>query len=153
MSEKTQYIGRKKIKDIKDLDYRTPQGATMVEVTYEDGEKEVMSHPRFSVIVTNEESDLGEVREKLKKKLGGMMYAIMVEYDIRMGEGNDVVNAVGDLINNASVKSINKMWNVDHSDDRSLIMINNVLLENDKNEKGDNGSSSDGEGTSTKDKK
>ena len=124
----------------------------MIEVEFEDGTKEVVSHPRFQLIATKEKSDASQVRELLLKRLGSMMYSMLIEYDFRIAEVDPVLNRVAELVNNASVKSINELFKVNFSDERSLISINNILMEN-YGEKDNNGSSSNGEGTSGEDKK
>jgi hypothetical protein len=152
MSQKKQYIGNKEIVSMRELDVRTPKGATVLEVTYKSGEVEKMSHPRFNVVVKDKSTDLETVRQTLIKFLGDEMYKILVEHDLRVDEIDPLFNAVVGMINSASILATNKLWGVDHSDKRSLIMINNILIKEYDKENND-GASPNGGGTTSEDKK
>lgn len=141
------YIADKKIKDTKEAGYATPQGTPIIEVEYEGGAVERMSHIRYELIVTDKKSDLNEVREKLTKRLGAMIYSIMIEYDLKLDEIDPVLNTAADMVNGASREAANQLFGVSHSDERSLVMINKILWDK-HGDKSDDGSPSAGDGTS-----
>lgn len=125
-----QYIQDKKIIGVVELSEKTPANNDMVSVNFEDGTKETMPKMRFELIVSSKISNRGEVLEKLKARVGSIMFGTLHEFGIRWGEINPMIEALGALADNGYMKAQNIKWGVSDKNEISLIEINNVLLNN-----------------------
>lgn len=152
--EKQTYIGERKVIGVKDSDKETPQGNKIIEVQYEDGISEFMPKLRYDSIVTEEKTDASSAQDKLLKTVASAVYGFMHEYDVKMAEIDPLLNNIVTLVNNGSIKATNQLWGVENADDRSMLMINEVLNNNYVEPiQNKNGSSSSGEGTSGENQK
>ena len=128
-----QYIGSDKILTvfIKE-DLKTPTGESMVEVSFENGKKEIMPKKRLELLTTNEISDATKANIKLKAHVASVLYGVLHEYGIKMGEINSVCDGMVDLANNGFSKASNILFKTDDKDNISLNSVNNILIENAK---------------------
>tara|TARA_R110000868_G_scaffold171824_2_gene407607 strand:- start:800 stop:1249 length:450 start_codon:yes stop_codon:yes gene_type:complete len=144
------YIGEKKVSLAPTIieGSKTPAGNPMVEVNFVDGSKEVMPQSRFELIATSEKSNASAVQEVLKQKVGGVLYGVLHEYGILMGEADTIINECADLVNAGYEKARDIKWGYTH---RLLPLneINKILVESLKKDatKDNNGASSVGSGT------
>lgn len=138
-----QYIGEKKVILVPSLfeGTKTPAGHDMVEVNYEDGTREIMPKARFEIIVTDVKSTPSDVQNTLKTKVGGVLYGVLMEYGILMGEADSIINESADLVNAGYEKARDIKWGIAH---RLLPLneINNVLVTHMKDAKQDNNGAS-----------
>lgn len=143
MSDNKEYIGEDKVKSKKELEGQaTPSGENLLEVTFDSGKKEIMSKRRFDALVGFKKSDASKARQKLVKKISGEIYALMVEYGLRLEEVNAVQDAVVALANDGLGKASDILWGV-AAHDRDLLMINKILITDfKKNEEDNNGTTS-----------
>ena len=126
-----QYIAENKIVLVTEVEGKTPAGQMMVQVEFENGTKEIMPKERLELICTEEISDATEVQNKIKARVGAMLFATLHEYGIKMGEINGVSDAMFDLANNGYTKARDIIFGVEH-DLLPLNKINNILIENGK---------------------
>jgi len=126
-----QYIGTEKILTVFALeDNKTPTGETMVEVTFDDGKKEIMPKKRLELLTTNEISDATAAHITLKAHVASVLYGVLHEYGIRMGEINSVCDGMVDLANNGFAKASNILFKTEDKDFISLNSVNDILIEN-----------------------
>jgi hypothetical protein len=126
-----QFIGNKEILGVVILDKKTPGGNEMVEVSFADSTKEQMPKLRFETIVTDEKSDDTSVLNKLKTKVGSMLFGMLHEYGAKWGEVDPITDAMIEYVNNGFAKANNIKWGFDKME-IPLITINDVLVENGK---------------------
>lgn len=101
-----QFIADKKILVVVEIkDEKTPMGEMLVEVSYENGEKEIMPKKRLEMIATQEISSDSLVREVLRKQVGSILFGVMHEYGIKIDEVDPCIDTVVELVNNASARS------------------------------------------------
>ncbi len=145
------YIANKKVLTvIGPLDQKTPAGNEMVKVAFEDGTEEIMPKTRFELIVTEEKSDATVVQNKLKMKVGAMLFSVLHEYGIKMGETNDISDAMIRLVNTGYEKARDIKFGSEFLD-LPLIEVNKILLENATNKQDINRTSPVGGGTNNGD--
>jgi len=137
------YIGEKEVKGFSETGDRTPGGSTMVKVEYVDGSSDVMSHTRYLTVVGEEKLDATQLRDKLAKRVASMIYGVLHEYDVKLGEVDFVLDNVATLVNGAIERATNHKFGVEYADQRTLIMINNILLEANNDGASPTGSGSD----------
>lgn len=128
-----QYIGARKIVGISDLEKKSPAGAGMVHVIFEVGSAKDMPKILFDLTVTDIESDASAVGQKIRKQVGSMIFSLMNEYGVSLSQANVALDEAATLVNSAMDKATNILYGVEYPDDRTLLQINEILLENAKN--------------------
>jgi len=147
-----QYINDKKIVATINLEEKTPMNNDMVQVCFEDLTKEVMPKVRFELLVTNEPSNASDVMQKLKARVGAILFGTLHEYGIKWGEVNSMSDAMVDLVNNGFKKASDVKWGYE-KELIPLIEVNKVLVEDHGKQTDDtNVSSTTGSGPDTEDK-
>lgn len=123
------YIGAQKVMGIVALENKkTPGGNEMVEVKFEDGTTEIMPKMRFDIISTDDNSDASGVQTAVQTKVGSTIFGMLHEFGIKMGEVEEVLNAVSNLVNAGYEKARDIKWNVPHRF-LPLIDVNDVLVD------------------------
>lgn len=122
------FIGNKNVVTVVLLEEKTPGGNEMVNVHFGDGTSEIMPKTRFELIVSEEKSDATTVQNKLRARTGGLMYSVLHEYGVKMGEVNDAVDSVTKLINAGYERARDVKFGFDFLD-LPLIEVNKVLLD------------------------
>ena len=150
-SDAALYIEEKKIADVKAVEAKTPLGDNIYEVSFENGfgPSMLLTQKKYAAVRTMEKSDATSARDRLTKKLGAELYALMLEYGIKFSEVDPCLNEIVRLINDGQNRAIDHLWGNDaHA--RSLLDVNRVLLEKYEStkeaadEKGDDGAASAG---------
>jgi len=126
------YIGNKKIiLVVEKEDKKTPMGEMFVEVSFEDGSKELMPKKRLDILTTQEISDDSAVRDVLRKNVGSMIFGLLHEYGIKINEVDPCIDTVIELVNNASSKSYEILLGFEKTN-IPLNAINDILMSNNK---------------------
>lgn len=151
--EKQFFVGKKAVAQLIDTGKVTPMKGKLLKVVYEDGSVDIMPEKRYVTIRTDAASDSTTVRTNLvlaaSKEVSALVYAILLEWGLRLSEVDVVTSHVSAMINANSEKASNLLWGVDYADERTLIMINDILLENVSKQQNNDGSPSEGEGASS----
>jgi hypothetical protein len=142
------YIEEKHVKDVTVDDIKTPIGDVIYNITFENGEPMQLTRQKFEAIRTTEPIDASKARERLVREIGMKMYAVMVEYGLKMSEIDPTLNEVARLVNDNQGVALDILWGKDMYT-RSLIDVNRVLLTKygsipAENPEGDDGVASDG---------
>lgn len=122
------YVGARKVVGITELDKKTPAGSAMVSVIFEEGKSVETTLARYNLTKTEEPSDATAVGQVVRKHVGSLMYAILAEYNLSMAETTPAMDEVVALINAASAKATNILFDVEYPDDKTLLQINDILL-------------------------
>lgn len=137
------FIGEKQVLGVEESIGVTPGKNPMVKVLFQDGTSEFMPKLRFEMIVTNNKSNASEVQNTLNTKVGGVLYGVLHEYGILMGEADQLINECANLVNSGYEKARDIKWGFQH---RFLPLneINKVLVESLKKDatKDNNGTTS-----------
>jgi len=137
-----QYYGNKKIMGVYPLeDKKTPAGSEMVRIMFEDGTEETMPKVRCELVCTETVSDLTTVQNKLKARVGAILFSTLHEYGVKMGEVNSMADAMVQLVVAGHSKAQEILFGYEYGD-LPLGEINNILLKNAK--QSDNGTPSTG---------
>lgn len=148
MSVSDFYIEDKRVKEITVDDLKTPIGDVIYNITFEEGEPMQLTRQKFEAIRTTEASDATKARDRLVREVGMKMYAVMVEYGLKMSEVDPALNEVARLVNDNQGVALDILWGKDMYT-RSLIDVNRVLLTKygsipAENTEGDDGAAPDG---------
>lgn len=142
------YIGEKEVVKFIETSERTPAGATIIEVFYVDGTKEIIPYPRYENIISPVPLDASKTQEKIVSRVASTVYGVLHEYGMRLDEIDPVMNQIATMVNSAIEKANNYKWGVEYASDRNLLMVNNVLLKINTN-----GTTPTGGGPNSKNKK
>lgn len=145
-----QYIAKKRVSAVIELEEKTPAKNDMVEVCFDDQTKEKMPKARFEVIVTPETSDDTVVMNKILARVGAVLFGTLHEYGIKWGEVNQASDAMVKLCENGMEKASDILFGFDKPS-IPLIEINNVLVKNHAKQD-TNGTASTGGGSDTQNK-
>jgi hypothetical protein len=105
------FIADKKIMLVVEIqEEKTPMGEMLVEVSFEDGSKEVMPKKRLEMILSEAISNDSLVREVLRKQVGSILFGVMHEYGIKLDEVDPCLNTVVELVNNATAESFELLF-------------------------------------------
>lgn len=127
-----QYIADKKISTVVTCEnYKTPAQQPMVSVTFEDGTSEIMPLKRLEATSTEALSDASAVQQTLAMKTSAMLFSVLHEFGIKMGEVDMIANSMVELANNGYEAARDIMFKVPH---RLLALnsINDILVNNAK---------------------
>jgi hypothetical protein len=123
-----QYLSDKKIMLVVEAkEEKTPGGEMMVEVSFEDGAKEIMPKKRLELLTTNEISSDSLVREVLRKQVGSILFGVMHEYGLKIEEVDSCLDTVVELVNNSTAKSYELLFGFEKTK-IPLNEINKILL-------------------------
>ncbi|HNW65717.1 MAG TPA: hypothetical protein PKO10_00725 [Aliarcobacter cryaerophilus] len=111
------------------MEEKTPMGEIFVEVSFEDGSKEVMPKKRLEMISTEAISSDSLVREVLRKQVGSILFGVMHEYGIKIDEVDPCIDTVVELVNNSSAKSYEILFGYEKTK-IPLNAINKILMAN-----------------------
>lgn len=123
------YVEDRKVKEIKELDKKTPLGQDILKVSFDTGEDLVLTRKKFDVIKTHKASDATTARDRLSENIAQQIYALFMEYGLRLSEIDPVWNAVINSINAAQGQANRILWNIDLEGNKTLLMVNDVLME------------------------
>jgi len=143
------YIADKKVIAVTILDSKkTPLENELVKVSYEGGSEEIMPKVRYELISTDSISDASTVMEKVKARVGSILFSTLHEYGIKWGEINGVMDTTVALVDNGFIKATDIKWGCE-KEYISLLSINDILKQNhEATTKNDtDGGSSTGDGT------
>lgn len=145
------YYADKKILGVTVLeDVKTPSGADIVKIIFEDGSEQITSKARYDLIVTDEISDLSTAQQKLNARVGSLLFSTLHEYDIKLGEVNAVSDSMVQLVEAGHSKAASYLWGASYLD-IPLLSVNKILLQH-ATEKSNDGATSAGGGTDTENK-
>lgn len=131
-----QYISDKKILLVKEIEGETtPMGEMFVEVSFEDGSKEIMPKKRLDMITSQEISSDSVVRDTIRKQVGSVIFGILHEYGIKIDEVDPCIDTVVELVNNSSSRSYEILFGYEKTK-IPLNAINKILMANLKEEDG-----------------
>lgn len=141
------YVGEKKVRGIREVAQVTPLGSGIVEVEFIDKTVELMPKIRYEAIVSHKSLDPSACNERFTKKVASNIYGMLLEYGVKLSEVDHIIQQTIGLVNGASVKATNTLWGVEYEDQRTLSMINDVLI------KHGNGITATGSGSDQPDQK
>ncbi len=135
------FIGNKSILTVIDLGKdKNVSSVEMVEVNYTDETIELMPKLRLEIISTEKISDLTKVQSEITKTIGGMIFAILNSYGVKMSEVPNILNYAEEQVNINYRRSRDILFGLNHED----LMINNInkIIEEDNAKGKDNNETS-----------
>jgi len=127
-----QYLGNEEILTVFQLETKTPAGEAMVEINFESGKKETMPKKRLELLNSVEISDATSTNLTLKAHVASVLYGVLHEYGVKMGEVNGISDGMVDLVNNGFSKATNFLWKTEDREELPLNSVNEVLIANAK---------------------
>lgn len=130
MSEQEKFfVGERKVKAVEITDLTTPAGGSIYRIIYEGNMgEELMTDARWNAVRTRRKGDATEVRDRVVREAGKKLYALLMEYGPYLFEVDHILNEAVRLANDATEQANNALWGKEHSSERSLLDVNNVLL-------------------------
>lgn len=130
--ETKQWIGDKKIKEAVELKDKTPMGAPMIEVTYVDNKKEILSKLMFDATVSEKSCDLTTLRMKRMSPVVAAVLSIMREWGIKVGETPIFSELITRSLNYNKDQAEMKLWKkwnptIKSNEDVNMLMVDLVL--------------------------
>ena len=125
------YIGENKLNGERVID-KTPGGIDILEVEYENGDKEVFSKLMYDAIKTDEPIDLTKLREKRIYPIVGSVLMILREWGIKLDELNyfsAILNQSLETNEKEALKYLYQKWSptIKSHDEIDLITIDRIL--------------------------
>ena len=127
-----QFIGSKRIKEIRTVSDKTPSGVEVNEVEFENGEVEWFSSLMLKQIITDQKIDDTQLREKRVVPVVQMILAVLRDWGIKTGE-TPYFSALLNQSLNANIEEATKeLWSKympkpKDLDEVNLIVIDRVL--------------------------
>lgn len=115
-SEQKQFIGPRQVKTVETLEKTTPEGATLLKVTFEGDYSEVIPQEMFDATVTEIPSDFNALAERRKKLVTGKIMGILKESNVNLSELNDIFKFVGFQSDIHFDKASNYLWTKDDNE-------------------------------------
>ena len=84
--KKTQFVGPKKVKSIKELEEKTPGGHLILEVQFQDFSVEHFSKPMFDAVVSETICDESQLRDRRVFPVVALLLATIRDWGIKVGE-------------------------------------------------------------------
>jgi len=143
-----QYIGNKQIMGVTIVEGKlTPGKNEIVKVMFTDGSFEIMPKSRLEMISTEELSDASGVQAKVKDYIGKIIYSVVLEHGLDVGEIDGVLDACAQFANDGLHKAQDILFKYP-ANKIPLLVINDILLENHAKQNND-GAASVGSATDT----
>ena len=125
------YIGPKKIKETKDLE-KTDNGVDVVEITYEDDSKEVLSKLMYDKVVSQETSDLTTLRVNRIRPIIGEVLTLLRNWGIKLSELAYFSAVLNESMQHNEAEATKELWrkfgvNLQALDEIDLINVDRVL--------------------------
>lgn len=125
------WIGDKKIKEVRETGETAPAGTPLLEVEFANGVKEIFSKIMFDAIVSEEACDASALREKRVHPVVGSVLAIMREWGMKIGETQFFSALVTQSLNSNKDTADLELWSkwglLKSLDDVDMIMMDRVL--------------------------
>lgn len=131
------YIGSDKIAIVAPVDLKTPLGSEMVEVTFENGAKKILTKKNYETVVTDVPSDASIVRRTKFNALVPAVKALICEYDLAVAEIQPFMQELAGSIDNNFARATNFAWTKEDAQyipnsnplyDRTLLEAHAIIL-------------------------
>lgn len=103
------YFGPRKIDYVTDFEDGT------VEMTFTNGEKEIVPRKTFAISITQEAKDYNYLQEVKMKPMLEEIMTIVLAYDLKYYEVNNLLAQIGTNIKERYSRAINYLWTGDDS--------------------------------------
>ena len=112
---KEAFIGPNKVSGVVILDYKTPKGAEVVKILYENPiiPFEIMPKVTFERVVSSEAKDWNYVREKRGEGLLEELAAVCMEHDVVYGDVAHIAHNLQAKLKTAFDRATNFLWTKD----------------------------------------
>lgn len=136
MDEKKDYtgkfIGEKKVKSVVFTDQKTPGGIQLVEVEFENGDKELFSVLMFGEIVTDEATNPSDLRDMRVRPVVSAVLSGLRDWGIKVGETAYFGALLNQSLNYNLDEAVKQLWSGFmpkplSTDDVTLIAVDQVL--------------------------
>ena len=128
----SKFIGKKKIREVKELEEKTPGGYPMKEVTFEDNSVEWFSGLMFDNIASDSRCDDTELRDKRIFPLVQVMLSVLRDWGVKVGELQYLATLLNQSLDSNTSEAVKEMWSKfmpkpADLDEVNLIAIDRVL--------------------------
>lgn len=126
------FIGKKKVKETRETEEKTPGNSPILEVAYEDGTVERFSKIMYDQIISEESCDESVLRDKRIHPVVGTVLAILREYGVKVGETPYLSALLNQSLNSNVEEATKELWSNFMPlplslDDVDLVTIDRVL--------------------------
>lgn len=113
MPEKDLFVGSEKVAMVADTEIKTPMGSDIVEITFENGRKEIMPKKAYELVVTDIASDASIAHRTKMNALVPALKMVICEYDLKVGEIQSLLQALANGIDDNFSRATNYLWTSD----------------------------------------
>lgn len=117
------------MKGLRDVpEEKTPAGDSIIELTFDTGEPVKVTRLRWQACRTFKASDATKARETLVKDAGSKIYALLMEYGLKLSEVDPTIAQAVAYVNAATEATENALWNVEAGHQRTMLQMNTILV-------------------------
>jgi len=127
--EEKYWFEDKEIRTDLPTEVKTPMGESIHLITFTDNSTMEIPSMRLHAMRSTEKCDATSARAALTKEIAQKIYAMMLEYGVKVTEVDPVVNDLIKLVNDTQSLANCILWKVDHDYDRDLLQVNKILIE------------------------
>ena len=138
----SKFIGKKKIKEVRELEDKTPSGFPIKEVTFDDESVEWFSSVMFEHVQSDNRCDDTELRDKRIQPMVQVILAILRDWGVKVGELPYLSVLLTQSLDNNTSEAVKEMWSKfmpkpADLDEVNLIAVDRVLktIQTDKSAK------------------
>lgn len=133
------FIGSQEIVSVQEIDFKTPKGEAVYEITFKDERSHIYPVKVIELIVSDEATDANYVQEKKFQSLCSEIMDSIAEYDVNLGEVQMLVKVLTGSIDEEFNKAASMLWfknkkehvpGFDSTYYASVLMAKRVLKEN-----------------------
>lgn len=129
MEEQKWYYEDRKVKGIREVEeFKTPAGDKIFELSFDTGEPVMLTRLRWEATRTHKASDASKARETLVKEAASKLYAILMEYGLKLSEVDPTINQAVGFVNAATEATENVLWDVRAGHERTMLQMNTILM-------------------------
>lgn len=104
------FIGPDEIVSVNVLEYKTPEGKNVLDVSFKNGRKHIFTEETLEYVVTDTISDLNTVQEKKFTPVIRKFMSILLEHDLNVGEIEMLFKQLGFNIDAVLNRATSYLW-------------------------------------------
>lgn len=123
-----QYIGPSEVELTKIAEVKTPLGYDVLEVKFKDGTSRLMSQKAFDKLVTEQATDLTELRDRMTKMIVGELLVVLAEWNPKIEDIANVLDRTRKSVNENLDEADAMLYGVDYIYNRTMLHVHKVLI-------------------------
>jgi len=122
------YVEDRLVKNMEVMEKKTPLQQDILDIRFDTGENLQLTRKKFDAVKSFKKSDATAARNKLTRVMAQQIYALCMEYGLKLSEVDPVITEVVESVDAATKTAGNLLWDVEFPENRTLIMVNDILM-------------------------